>query len=262
MYTNRCTPLPHCFLRPSVSIVVAALLTLLNMRSYFMAGTFWSSFVVAQTGPTPPLASICNGSLPKVVCIQKYASVIPYPFFRPVSNGTSNPDFKSTSVPGDLSFAEVGTADFLVFDRARGLELLGSNPTYDHVFKVNSAVHEAPVYVPSQNKLYLSQLEPGFLPQLVVDLNHNPPTLSEFLSDPPVYAPNGGTFHSGKVYWGASGGNNSIGGAEQRPGLRNLDPTTNKSTTLLNNYFGYYFNTIDDLFVSLQPDANCFSMRM
>jgi sugar lactone lactonase YvrE len=28
-----------------------------------------------------------------------------------------------------------------------------------------------------------------------------------------------------------------------------LDPETNKSVTLVNNYFGYYFNTIDDLAV-------------
>lgn len=90
---------------------------------------------------------------------------------------------------------------------------------------------------------------PGYLPQLVVDLNQDPPTLSEYLSDPPVYAPNGATFHNGLIYWGASGGNTSIGGTEQRPGIRTLDPATNKTTTLLNNYFGYYFNTVDDLFV-------------
>lgn len=48
---------------------------------------------------------------------------------------------------------------------------------------------------------------------------------------------------------GASGGNLSIGGTEQRPGIRTLDPHTNKTTTLLNNYFGYYFNCVDDLFV-------------
>ena len=128
---------------------------------------------------------------------------------------------------------------------------MGPNPTQKFVFGVNQFVHEAPVYVPSQDKLYLFQLEPGFLPQLVIDLNQDPPTLSEFLSDPPVYAPNGGTFHSGLVYWGASGGN-SIGGAEQRPGIQTLDPCTNKSATLLNNYFGYYFNSIDDLFVGRQ----------
>ncbi|KAI4193180.1 MAG: hypothetical protein LQ350_008436 [Teloschistes chrysophthalmus] len=182
---------------------------------------------------------------------------MPYHFFRNIANGTSSPTFSSTSVPNDTSFALVDKADFLVFDQKRGQEILGSNPSYDFIFHVANAVHEAPVYVPSQNKLYLSQLAPppGYLPQLVIDLNQDPPTLSEYLSDPPVYAPNGGTFHNGLIYWGASGGNKSIGGTEQRVGLRTLDPTTNKSTTILNNYFGYYFNTIDDLFVHPNGDV-------
>ena len=52
------------------------------------------------------------------------------------------------------------------------------------------------------NKLYFSQLvgptsPPGFLPQLVVDLNVEPPHLGELLSDPPIYAPNGGTINNG-----------------------------------------------------------------
>ncbi|KAL9604983.1 MAG: hypothetical protein Q9219_000171 [cf. Caloplaca sp. 3 TL-2023] len=193
---------------------------------------------------------------------------MPYHFFRNISNGTSGPTFGSTSVPNDTSFALVNKADFLVFDQQRGLEILGPNPSYDFVFKVSEAVHEAPVYVPFQNKLYLSQPTildsstetmqlappPGVLPQLVVDLNQDPPTLSEYLSGSPVYAPNGGTFHNGLIYWGVSGGNNSIGGMEQRSGIRTLDPATNKTTTLLNNYFGYYFNTVDDLFVHPNGD--------
>ncbi|KAL8691180.1 MAG: hypothetical protein Q9218_003530 [Villophora microphyllina] len=182
---------------------------------------------------------------------------MPYHFFRNISNGTSEPTFGSTSVPNDTSFGLVDKAEFLVFDQKRGLKILGSEPSYDYIFNVSKAVHEAPVYVPFQNKLYLSQLAPppGYLPQLVIDLNHDPPTLSEYLSDPPVYAPNGGTFHNGLIYWGASGGNNSIDGMEQRVGLRTLDPATNKSTTILNNYFGYYFNTVDDLFVHPNGDV-------
>jgi sugar lactone lactonase YvrE len=63
------------------------------------------------------------------------------------------------------------------------------------------------------------------------------------------------------------GGNNSINGTEQRssksshppkkknsppltpppPGIRTLDPFTNKTTTLLNNYYGHYLNGPDDL---------------
>lgn len=64
------------------------------------------------------------------------------------------------------------------------------------------AVHEASVYVPGINKLFVGVLEQGYLPQLVVDLNQDPHALSEFESDPPVYAPNGGTYHGGLVYWG------------------------------------------------------------
>jgi len=176
---------------------------------------------------------------------------MPYHFFRAPSEGSTDISFGQTSVPNDTSFSLVSGANFLIFDQARGLEILGASPTYDFIFNVSDAVHEAPVYVPSLNKLFLSQLSPpaGFLPQLVVDLNQDPPTLSEFLSDPPVYAPNGGTFHDGLIYWGASGGNDSIGGTEQRSGIRTLDPLTNKTVTLLNNYFGFYFNTVDDLFV-------------
>lgn len=129
---------------------------------------------------------------------------MPYHFFRADSHNTTEVTFAQTSVPNDTSFGLVGSADFLVFDQERGLEILGPNPTYAKVFNVSMAVHEAPVYVPALNKLFLSQLAPppGFLPQLVVDLNVEPPTLSEFLSDPPVYAPNGGSFHDGLVYWG------------------------------------------------------------
>lgn len=167
-------------------------------------------------------------------------------------------------------------ADFLVFDKERGLPLLGSNPTYDYMFAVSNAVHEAPVYWEAGNRLFMSQLAPppGFLPQLEINLDNDPPTLSEYLSDPPVYAPNGATFHNGMIVWGkhsthfrrwdhkqnadnnpaASGGNDSIGGGEQRSGVRLLDPATNKSTTILNNYFGFYFNTVDDICVDKYGD--------
>lgn len=120
---------------------------------------------------------------------------------------------------------------------------------------VTAAVHEAPVYAPEQNLLFISQLGPpdGVLPQLVIDLNANPPTVANYTPDPPVYFPNGGIFRQGKVIFGAAGGINSIGtgsqAGEQRPGIRSVDPATNKSTVLLNNYFGLYFNGIDDITV-------------
>ena len=225
------------------------------MRFTPLLGALYSTVISAQIGGMGPLAELCSANLPGVLCIYKYAAVMPYHFFREASSGTTESLFGSTFVPNDTSFAQVSGADFLVFDRTRGLELLGPSPSYKFVFDVPEITHEAPVYVASQNKLYLSQLgPPGYLPQLVVDLNQDYPTLSEYLSNPPVYAPNGGTFHNGLIYWGASGGNDSVGGTEQRAGVRTVDPKTNKSTTLLNNYFGYYFNTVDDLVVGSNQD--------
>ncbi|KAE8147257.1 hypothetical protein BDV25DRAFT_36282 [Aspergillus avenaceus] len=211
--------------------------------SYPLVGSTW-----AQTGMTKPISEACG---PSLVCVNRYANVLPYHFYRNVTTMGNISSFSDTRVANGSMLEEVKLADFLVFDKQRGFEILGPNPSYEFMFTVSDAVHEAPVYVASQNKLYLSQLAPppGYLPQLVVDLNLDPPTLTEYLSDPPVYAPNGGTFHNGKIVWGASGGNRSIGGSEQRVSLRTLDPKTNKSVTLINNYFGYYFNTIDDLAV-------------
>lgn len=116
------------------------------------------SFVTAQTGVIKPLVSDCVPNIPRVLCINQYASVMPYPFFRNISNGTSNPPFPSTFVPNDPSFAKVEDAEFLIFDFHRGLEILGSEPSYEFVFEVSEAVHEAPVYVASENKLFLSQV--------------------------------------------------------------------------------------------------------
>lgn len=176
------------------------------MSSYIVILLAVAATSTAQSEPPgvfSPVARTCGPSTANIVCLKKYASVLPYHFFR---NGTTEepPTFGSTSVPNDTSFGLVEGADFLVFDEARAFELLGETPTYDFVFEVSPAVHEAPVYVPSLNKLFMSQLAPppGYLPQLVVDLNQDPPTIGEYLSDPPVYAPNGGTFYNGLIYWG------------------------------------------------------------
>ncbi|TKA69906.1 hypothetical protein B0A49_06121 [Cryomyces minteri] len=225
------------------------------------AGLLCLPLALAQSGVVKPLVQDCSPNIPGVVCINKYASVMPYHFFRNNPNVTTDITLGQTSVPNDTSWARVESADFLVFDQQKAMQILGPKPTNEFVFKISKAVHEAPVYVPAQNKLYMSehwsQLAPptGYLPQLVVDLNANPPTLSEYLSDPPVYAPNGGTFHKGLIYWGASGGSNSIGGMEQRVGVITLDPLTNKTNVLLNNYYGHYFNTVDDLVVDACGDV-------
>ncbi|THY60043.1 hypothetical protein D6C99_01715 [Aureobasidium pullulans] len=84
-----------------------------------------------------------------------------------LSYNTTYYPFASTSVPNDTSFGLLNSSDFVVYDRAQGLPLLGDNPTCEKIV---------------------------------------------------------------------------------------LDPTTNKTTTLLNNYFGFYFNGLEDLFVDSHGD--------
>jgi hypothetical protein len=147
----------------------------------------------------------------------------------------------------DKSWDLVADAQFVVFDRELGLELLGPNPSVKLMFNVSADVHEAPVYLPEQNLFVFSQLSVGQLPLFAVDLNQSPPTLSEFTPDPPIYVPNGAYYSDGLVWFAASGGNDTSSGKEFKPSLQTFDPKTNKSELLLNNYMGYYFNTIDDL---------------
>lgn len=243
--------------------------------SLFVLAVSSSSDAVDPPGATTPLATKCHPS-PNVLCINHYDAVLPYHFYRyvpvggqpvvygstvvgvpPANNQTAEPASNHSSADNPFASGAVADADFLVFDEQQAASILGNNPTYEFMFKVTDAVHEAPVYVPPPiNNLYMSILSPppGTLPQLVVNLDVEPPTIEDFIPDPPVYAPNGGTYHNGLVYWAASGGNESIGGGEQRVGIRTMDPKTNKTTTILNNYFGYYFTTIDDLFVDYKGD--------
>ena len=120
-------------------------------------------FSQSQTPPgtVVPLAATCLDNSTAVICVNKYASVMPYHFNRSISNSKADYDFRNTTAPNATeSFDLMQNADFLVFDQKRGLQYLGSSPTYKYVFPVSSAVHEAPVYAPVQNKLFLSQLAP------------------------------------------------------------------------------------------------------
>jgi sugar lactone lactonase YvrE len=192
--------------------------------------------------------------------INDQAAVLPYHFNRSITSLAADYDFRNTTVSNAPSFNLLQNASFVVFDRERGLEYLGSEPSWEFMFPVGDNVHEAPVYVPSLNKLFMSQLPPvaapistmsEYIPQLVIDLNQEPLTLQNYITDPPIFAPNGGTYHNGKIIWASSGGFNGsvFNGTEQRISLYSVDPMTNKSTVILNNYFGFYFNNLDDVVV-------------
>lgn len=82
-----------------------------------------------------PLAAKCGqGTKSSIVCINRYASVMPYHFFRAPTNDSYDSMISSVEV-ADKSWELVGKADFLVFDKKRGLEMLGDNPEIDYPFE-------------------------------------------------------------------------------------------------------------------------------
>lgn len=210
----------------------------------------------ANEGPPPappidrPIVAACRDyAFPHVLCVRRYGSVIHGNFERKVHNeDIRNTDtYESTYMPEDSSFEHVASATFLIFDEERGREILGQRPALDFMFSLEDDSHEGPVYVPITNEFYFSRLHHGFLPQLVIDLNDDPPTLSEKIADPPIYAATGARYRNGLIYYATLGGHEALRNYTFRPGIVTLNVTSGKSETLLNNYYGYYFNGVDDL---------------
>ena len=196
---------------------------------------------------TPALAAPCDGyGFPHVTCMHRYGSVINGDFERKVLMPYED-TYPATTVLSDPSFHNVAKASFLVYEEAQGRKILGSSPVVDFMFHIPNVTHEAPVYVPDTNELYFSRLTHGFLPQLVVNLSATPPTLSERLADPPIYAPAGARYRDSSIIYATIGGHHSLEGHSFHPGLYALDVKSGKSRVLLNNYYGYYFNSVDDL---------------
>jgi hypothetical protein len=85
------------------------------------------------------LAHPCGPSSSNIICISSYTSVLPSPFYRNVSTDSTAPpsSYASTSVPSDPSFALISNASFLIFDSEKAFPILGDNPTYEYMFKVN-----------------------------------------------------------------------------------------------------------------------------
>ncbi|KAF1973912.1 lactonohydrolase [Bimuria novae-zelandiae CBS 107.79] len=231
------------------------------LRATTMLLFLYATGVVAQAGFSPPTIETCLGfeNITSVACVNRYASVLPYPFAR------NNPDpeednFINTEVPSDSSFQLLQNASFIVFDQSRGLEIIGSAPKVERMFDTrNDSIHEAPVYVPDLNVLIFSLPHQGIYEQQLINLNTTPPTLENYTTHPPVYAVNGGKWYKNRIYWAAEASftfPDPTTGApvQQSPGIYMLDPYTNTTTTLVNNYFGTKLNSPNDLFIDAHGD--------
>jgi sugar lactone lactonase YvrE len=197
------------------------------------------------------VAYTCGPKTAKVVCLNRYGSFLPPSFSR-------NPDpaygYSDTQVPDDPSWALAQAADFVLFDKDRGLALLGATPKiYKAIIPVLNVIHEAPVFVPGINKLFLTQDgPPGFMPLMSLDLNFDPPKVSLVNLDPPIYQATGGLYNpkDGMVYLAVHGNNGSLpNGLKQHAGIARFNPKTLKSEWLVNNYFGFNFAGPNDLVI-------------
>ena len=199
---------------------------------------------------TGPIVEVCNAIDASIVCVNHYASILPYGFYRaPINNSllpTAEPAFEQTLGVNatDPYFELLSKAAFVVYDRHRGLSLLGDKPRYDFIFKISDAVHDGPVYVPETDEFYFSQLSLKLLSQNVINLSASPPTLHNKTASPTLYSAEGGVFHNGLIYYAVAGGNASY---HTQPGIYTLNATSGKSEALRNNYFGWYFNGPTDL---------------
>lgn len=235
-------------------LVLTATLPLIKFSLAFENAPHQAPLHTSEGPPQVPpidraIATACNDyAFPHVLCVRRYGAFIYGGFERKVRNVIGDTDtYKSTSMPEDPSFQYVANATFLIFDEERGREILGKTPALEFMFSLDDDAHEAPVYVPLTNELYFSRLHYHFLPQLVVDLNNDPPTLSEKTADPPIYAATGARYRSGLIYYATIGGHGALWNYSFHPSIVTLNVTSGKSETLLNNYYGYYFNGIDDL---------------
>ena len=226
---------------------------------------FLSELAVAQNGVSGPAVERCPGlsNASNIACINNYAAVLPNPFERAfASNGMvpENDTFVETSVPSDPSFAMLEDTTFVVFDQARGLDILGSSPKLERVFDTrNDSIHEAPVYVPGLNVIIFSLPHQGIYEQQIINLNSTPPAIANYTTNPPVYAVNGGKLYQGMIYWASeasfsfpSPSNGSL--IQQAPGIYRLNPYSREVITLVNNYYGTLLNSPNDLFIDSKGD--------
>lgn len=198
-----------------------------------------------SAAPTTQLAYKCGPTTANVTCVNRYASLLAPSFSRDPDPGVP---YTGAVVPDDASWSLVQNADFVIFDKERGLELLGKAPKMTRgIVSVLNVIHEAPVFVPELNALFLTQDGPPNNFSLIkLDLSQDPPVKSLFQTDPPIYQPTGGLYNpkDGMVYLAVHGKNASI---PQHAGLARFDPKTLKAEWLLNNYHGFNFAGPNDL---------------
>jgi sugar lactone lactonase YvrE len=112
------------------------------------------------------------------------------------------------------------------------------------MFNLSTSLREAPVYIPSQNVLFVADQGAGKL--LRINLTVEPPIFEYITLDPPLEGVNGAVFSpfDGLIYTAV----NACPSAES--GIYSIDPKTLQTKPLVNNFLGHHFNSPNDLAVT------------
>ncbi|KAI1179927.1 lactonohydrolase [Nemania sp. FL0916] len=198
--------------------------------------------LLTQLSEAGQLVNNCGQlSFPSVICMDRYASVMPGVFNRAALDV-----FADTAVD-DTSFSAMKQADFIVFDTDKGLDVLGLAPSVANMFTLPNEATDAPVYDPDTNQLWIGGLNTGDTSQYVVDLSQASPKPVQKTLSPPIYAANGMRYRDGRIWVSAAGGNDTLAGGPYHPGIYSFDPKTGKSQVEVNNYYGWFINSANDL---------------
>ena len=210
-----------------------ASLETMTLSAAVLAASFFAARVLAQAQP-----------LTGVFIPSNYTYLLPVPYTGNLSLNFIDTNTSSGSLNSLLSHAR---KSHYVFYDAEFLAILGSNPTIELVPNSTRSVdyaYEAGVYLSDHNQVWftgsITSLQPdGFS---ILDLNKlTISTPDVAISQGPNL--NGGYYYNGLVYFTASG-NLSDG---SQPAVYSVDPTTFKTTTIVNSYFGLPINSIDDM---------------
>ena len=149
-------------------------------------------------------------------------------------------DTKTPNVSLNALLAAAKSTPFISYSPTF-LSLLGPSPQLTLAAqRPDPFASEGGIWVPARNEVWFTSSGTVGTPIhiSVLNLATNAVTVPDL--SPPIVNPNGGYFFNGLVYF-ATLGNVSVAG-----GIVSIDPNTNKTSTILNSFFGLPFNGPDD----------------
>jgi gluconolactonase len=137
---------------------------------------------------------------------------------------------------------ELSKAEFIAFDE-KFFDIIGSRPHLERMFNLSTSLREAPVYIPSSNLLFVSDM--GSRKQMRINLTAEEPTLEYVSLDPHIDSINGAAYSAvDKLIYATVNPSEGISA-----GIYAIDPVTLKTSPVLNNYIGHHFNSPNDLVI-------------